>query len=62
MSLVPALFVAGRESEVWPCEHAAASAAWSERAQSTVIEKAGHATNIEQPKAFNEVLLEWLSR
>jgi len=61
-SLVPALFVAGRESEVWPCEHAAASAALSERAQSTVIEKAGHATNIEQPKAFNEVLLEWLSR
>jgi len=61
-SPVPALFVAGRESEVWPCEHAAAAAALNTTATSTVIEKAGHATNIEQPKAFNEVLLTWLAR
>jgi pimeloyl-ACP methyl ester carboxylesterase len=27
-----------------------------------VVEKAGHATNIEQPKAFNTGLLRWLAR
>ena len=61
-SPVPALFVAGRESEIWPCEHAAAAAALNAAATSTVIDKAGHATNIEQPKAFNEVLRNWLAR
>ncbi|GAA1930054.1 alpha/beta hydrolase [Microbacterium aoyamense] len=59
---VPALFVAGRESDFWPCEHAAAAASLSPLAESAVIEKAGHATNIEQPKAFDDVLLRWLAR
>jgi pimeloyl-ACP methyl ester carboxylesterase len=61
-SPVPALFVAGRESDFWPSEHAAASAALSPLASSVVIAKAGHATNIEQPRTFNEALLEWLAR
>ncbi|MGC5170632.1 alpha/beta fold hydrolase [Microbacterium sp. DT81.1] len=61
-SPVPALFVAGRESDFWPSEHAAASAALSPLASSVVIDEAGHATNIEQPKAVNEALLAWLSR
>jgi non-heme chloroperoxidase len=61
-SPVPALFVAGRESDFWPSEHAAASAALSPLASSIVIEKAGHGTNIEQPKPVNEALLAWLAR
>jgi non-heme chloroperoxidase len=59
---VPALFVAGAESEFWPAEHAAASAALSGLAESTVIPHAGHATNIEQHRDFNRVLLAFLGR
>ncbi|WP_404431119.1 alpha/beta hydrolase [Microbacterium lacus] len=59
---VPVLFVAGRESDFWPCEHAVASAALAPLGHSAVIQKAGHATNIEQPKAFTVGLLKWLAR
>ncbi|SFR94013.1 Pimeloyl-ACP methyl ester carboxylesterase [Microbacterium sp. cf046] len=59
---VPVLFVAGRESDFWPCEHAAASAALAPLGESAIVEKAGHATNIEQPKAFTSGLLRWLAR
>lgn len=59
---VPMLFVAGRESEFWPAEHAAAAASLAPRGDSLVIEKDGHAANIEQPKAFTEALLEFLAR
>ncbi|WP_127794850.1 alpha/beta fold hydrolase [Agromyces sp. LHK192] len=59
---VPALFVAGAESEFWPASHAEASAALNRLATSAVIERDGHAANIEQPKAFNRALLEWLGR
>lgn len=59
---VPVLFVAGRESEFWPAAHAAASAALAPLGSSAVVEKAGHATNIEQPKAFNTGLLAYLGR
>ncbi|WP_438353843.1 alpha/beta fold hydrolase [Microbacterium sp. CJ88] len=58
---VPVLFVAGRESEFWPAEHAAASAALTATGTSLVIEKAGHPTNIEQPRSFNEALLTFLA-
>jgi non-heme chloroperoxidase len=59
---VPVLFVAGRESDFWPCEHAAAAAALTPLGHSAIVEKAGHATNIEQPKAFTAGLLNWLRR
>ena len=58
---VPALFVAGAESEFWPAEHAAASAALGDRAESAVIANAGHATNIEQHRDFNRVLLAFIA-
>ena len=58
----PVLFIAGAESEFWPAEHAAASAALSARGSSTVIERDGHAANIEQPQRFNEALLGFLQR
>jgi pimeloyl-ACP methyl ester carboxylesterase len=60
-SSAPVLFVAGAESEFWPSSHAAASAALAPTGSSTVIESDGHAANIEQPKAFNEVLLGFLA-
>ena len=57
---VPVLFVAGRESEFWPAEHAAAAADLAPRGSSVVIEKNGHAANIERPAAFNAELLKFL--
>jgi non-heme chloroperoxidase len=59
---VPAFFIAGDESEFWPAEHAAASAALNPLADSTVIERDGHAANIEQPQRFNDALLAFLAR
>jgi pimeloyl-ACP methyl ester carboxylesterase len=61
-SAVPVLFVAGAESEFWPAEHAAASAALAPRGESIVLQHDGHAANIEQPKAFNRAMLEFLLR
>jgi pimeloyl-ACP methyl ester carboxylesterase len=58
---VPVVFIAGRESEFWPCEHAAAAASLTPKGTSAVIEKAGHATSIEQPKAFDELLGRFLA-
>jgi len=58
---VPVLFVAGRESEFWPAEHAAAAAALGWSGSSVVLEKAGHAANIEQPRRFNEEVLRYLA-
>jgi pimeloyl-ACP methyl ester carboxylesterase len=59
---VPVLFVAGAESEFWPSAHAAAAAALAEHGASAVIARDGHATNIEQPAAFNAGLLDFLTR
>ncbi|MFD7025099.1 alpha/beta fold hydrolase [Promicromonospora sukumoe] len=58
---VPALFVAGAESELWPSGHAAAAARLAPRGTAAVIAKDGHAANIEQPAAFNRGLLEFLA-
>lgn len=59
---VPVLFVAGAESDFWPPEHAAASAALAPHGEAIVIPKDGHAANIEQPAAFNRALLAFLQR
>ncbi|WP_233255719.1 alpha/beta fold hydrolase [Naasia lichenicola] len=61
-SSVPILFIAGAESEMWPSAHAAASAALTASATSVVIAHDGHATNIEQPRRFNAILLDFLTR
>ncbi|HKJ56260.1 MAG TPA: alpha/beta hydrolase [Nitriliruptoraceae bacterium] len=58
---VPVLFVAGRDSEFWPWEHAQAAAGLHELATWGVIDKCGHAANIEQPKAFNSGVLRFLA-
>jgi pimeloyl-ACP methyl ester carboxylesterase len=57
---VPVLFVAGEQSEFWPATHATAAAAIAPRGVAAPLPQAGHATSIEQPKAFNEVLLAFL--
>jgi pimeloyl-ACP methyl ester carboxylesterase len=59
---VPVLFVAGADSEFWPSSHSAAAAALAPRGESAVIARDGHAANIEQPKAFNAGLLDFLAR
>ena len=56
---VPVLFVAGAESEHWPSSHAAASSALAPIGSSAVISDDGHAANIEQPDAFNQILLDF---
>jgi non-heme chloroperoxidase len=61
-SAVPVLFVAGAESEYWPAEHAAAAATLAPRGESVVLPNDGHAANIEQPRAFNRVMLDFLAR
>ncbi|MWB99602.1 alpha/beta fold hydrolase [Agromyces seonyuensis] len=61
-STLPILFVAGAESEFWPAEHAEAAASLTPTAESAVIPKDGHAANIEQPAAFNALLLDFLRR
>ena len=59
---VPVLFVAGAESELWPSTHAAAAAALASHGESATIRRAGHATNMEQPAAFDRGLLSFLAR
>lgn len=57
---VPALFVAARDSQLWPCEHAAASAALNPLARSVVVDDCGHPANMEQPDAINAAVADFL--
>jgi non-heme chloroperoxidase len=59
---VPVLMVAGRSSEYWPAEHAAAAAASNPRVRAEVVEDSGHAVNIERPDAFNQVMLDFIAK
>jgi non-heme chloroperoxidase len=58
---VPCLFVAGRDSQFWPCEHAVAVAESNDLAQAVVLDECGHAANIDQPDLVNAAILEFLS-
>ncbi|MFI7543853.1 alpha/beta fold hydrolase [Actinoplanes sp. NPDC049599] len=58
---VPSLFIAGRESQLWPCEHATAAASSNSRAGALILEHSGHAVNIDQPDLVNEALLKFLA-
>lgn len=58
----PLLMVAGRESQVWPCEHAEAAVAQSALGRAVVVEDAGHAVSIDQPDRFNELVLDFLDQ
>ena len=58
---LPLLMLAGRQSQVWPCEHAEAAVAGSPRGRALVIEDAGHAISFDQPDRFNEALVQFLA-
>jgi pimeloyl-ACP methyl ester carboxylesterase len=58
---VPSLFIAGRDSQLWPCEHATAAAATNSRAAALIVEDSGHGVNIDQPDRVNEALLKFLA-
>ena len=54
---VPVLMVAGRESQLWACEHAAETVQGNPLGRSVVIDDCGHGVNFDQPDAFNDQLL-----
>ena len=58
---VPSLFIAGRDSQLWPCEHAIAAAETNSRATALILDDCGHAANIDQPDQVNEALLKFLA-
>jgi pimeloyl-ACP methyl ester carboxylesterase len=57
---VPSLFIAGRDSQLWPCEHAGAAAASNAKAHVVVLDDCGHAANLDQPERTNAAILEFL--
>ena len=58
---VPFLMMAGRDSQHWPCEHAAASVIGNDHGTALVLEDCGHAMNIDRPDEFNDALLKFLA-
>ena len=56
----PYLMVAGCESQFWPAAHASESVDNNPRGRSVVLEKCGHAANMDRPKEFNTAMLEFL--
>lgn len=59
---IPVLFVAGEESPFWPKDHAAASAALCPQGEFAAVAGSGHAVNWECPKAFDQLMLDFLSK
>ncbi|MFJ8434157.1 alpha/beta fold hydrolase [Kitasatospora sp. NPDC094019] len=58
---VPALILAGAESQFWPAEHAAATAGLSPLASSAVVPGAGHPAHTDAPDEVNGLLLGFAS-
>ena len=56
----PVLMVAARESQIWPCEHAAAAVAGNPHGRVAIVEDSGHPISFDQPDRFNEILLDFL--
>jgi non-heme chloroperoxidase len=52
--------VAGRHSQYWPCEHAAAAVAGNRLGRAVVLEDCGHAANLDRVEEFDAALLEFL--
>ena len=51
--------VAGRDSQLWPCEHAEAAVRDLPNGRAVIIDDAGHAVSFDQPEALNEVLIDF---
>lgn len=58
---VPLLIVVGEEDTLTPPEDAHKMAALNTKAQLSVVPRAGHLSNLEQPKAFNDILHKFLT-
>lgn len=59
---VPALIIAGAESQFWPSHHAQMTAELNPLFESAVVPDAGHTTHIDQPAIVNALLLAFLSK
>ncbi len=57
---VPSLFVAGKNSPFWPCEHAEQMSVRVPNGRTVVIDSCGHCVNWEKPDEFNTELLSFL--
>lgn len=58
---VPVQLIAGNEDNVTPAQTMATMCSHISGAQLTVIEQAGHLSNLEQPDEFNQILLEFIA-
>lgn len=58
----PVLIIAGDEDAVIPLQESQAMAEQISGAQLTIIPKAGHLINLEQPEAFQHEVREWLRK
>ena len=58
----PTLLVAGAGSQFWPSSHATEMAALGDEIEAVVLDGCGHPVNLDDPEAFNEVLLRFLAR
>ncbi|MFJ9693125.1 alpha/beta fold hydrolase [Kitasatospora sp. NPDC101183] len=56
---VPALIVAGADSQFWPSEHATATAMLSPFARAVVVPGAGHPTHLDQPETVARLLADF---
>jgi pimeloyl-ACP methyl ester carboxylesterase len=52
--------IAGRDSQIWPSEHAKAAIAANPFGHAVIIEDSGHSVSFDQPDRFNDLLLEFL--
>jgi 3-oxoadipate enol-lactonase len=59
--VIPTLIICGREDEVTPLSQSQFMNANIEGSVLHVIDNAGHVSNLEQPDAFNSILLDFLS-
>jgi non-heme chloroperoxidase len=57
---VPSLFLADRQSQFWPCEHATTAAGSNPMARVVVFDDCGHAANLDQPDQTNGAILGFL--
>lgn len=58
---VPILMVGARDSQLWPCEHAAASVEGNPNGRAVVLDDCGHPANLDQADRFNAELIAFLA-
>ena len=56
----PFVMLAARQSQLWPCEHAAAALADNPHGRAVIVDDCGHTVSFDQPDRFVEVLLDLL--